>query len=214
MGNFISSNTNTNQIEVFDDIIYHRTPIPYNDMNKDYDSSFVSIFSIPKNLYNKKIEKNSLNVLDENFVNTGRNFNLKDNGYGCVYRSDCKTKVADWNYQGHIFYNDGILVLNNPVLSYFGYIDFSMSFLGNTEINVNEINIPLDKGTLNLSQNESYDESLRIDEAAYNSEESFVYVTDINLHDENFNIVAKAKLARPIPKKDSDRFLIKLKMDF
>lgn len=212
--NFIPSNTDMNQKEVFNEIIYNKTPIPYNDMNKDYDSSFVSIFSIPKSLYNKKIEKSSLVVLDENFVNSRRSFSLKDNGYGSVYRSDCKTKVAEWNYQGHIFYNDGILVLNNPVLSYFGYKDFSMSFLGNTEINVNEINIPLDRGTLNLTQNETYDKDLRIDHAAYNSEESFVYITDINLHDENLNIVAKAKLARPIPKKDSDRFLIRLKMDY
>ena len=32
--------------------------------------------------------------------------------------------------------------------------------------------------------------------------------------DENLNIVAKAKMARPIPKKNSDNILIRLKMDY
>jgi hypothetical protein len=34
------------------------------------------------------------------------------------------------------------------------------------------------------------------------------------LHDENLNIIARAKLARPAPKKNEDNILFRLKMDY
>ena len=45
-------------------------------------------------------------------------------------------------------------------------------------------------------------------------DEDFVYITDIDIHDENLNVVAKAKLAQPFPKKNSDNVLFRVKMDF
>jgi hypothetical protein len=196
---------------------YYQLPLPYADINKDFDSYFCKYFDISKVFYDKKIIRKTFQIKDEYFY-TGNTFNIKDNGLGVVHRADCNSKIADWNYIGHIFYNEGIITLNNPIIgAYFcGGVnsDFEISFKSESCLNVKEINVPTDAGTLNASQNSSYDNELRHNEAAFNSEESFVYITDINLHDENFNIVARTKLARPIPKKDSDKMIFKLKMDY
>lgn len=196
---------------------YYQLPLPYADINKDFDSYFCKYFDISKVFYDKKIIRKTFQIKDDYFY-TGNTFNMKDNGLGVVYRADCNSKVADWNYIGHIFYNEGIITLNNPIIgAYFcGGVnsDFEISFKSESCLNVKEVNVPTDAGTLNASQNSSYDNELRHNEAAFNSEESFVYITDINLHDENFNIVARTKLARPIPKKDSDKMIFKLKMDY
>ena len=55
--------------------------------------------------------------------------------------------------------------------------------------------MPAFEGESNFSRNTSYNEDLRHNESAFNADESFVYITDINIHDENLNVVAKAKLA-------------------
>ena len=199
-----------------EDIIYYKLPLPYSDINKDNDSNFITFIDIPTKFYDKKILKRNVCFKDTSFI-TNFSFTLKDNGLGVIHRADCKSKVADWNYVGHIFYNEGIASLNNPTLSYFSDTtesDFEIEFKAESFMHVKEINVPADAGIINNSQNVSYDVNLRHNEAAFNSEESFVYITDINLHDENFNIVARTKLARPIPKKDSDKMIFKLKMDY
>jgi len=197
-------------------INYLKLPVPYSVFNVDYDSIFISIFDISSKLYNKKIKRNTFKLKNNNLDTSNNNLNLSfsDNSTGGVYRDDCLTKVADWNYVGHIFYKDGIISLNRPELFYFGVDDFECEFESDFSMFVHEINIPANKGLFDKSSNNSYDENLRQDESAFNSEESFVYITDINLHDENLNVVARAKLARPAPKKKSDSILFRLKMDY
>ena len=197
-------------------IRYLKLPIPYASVNIDYDCIFSTIFDVSSKLYNNKINKSTFNISDNNLITTNNNvsISISDDGYGSLYRSDCLTTVAKWNYLGNIFYKEGILSINRPELSYFGVEDFKADFKADFNMFVHEINIPAESGTLNKSVNKSYNEDLRHDESAFNSESSFVYITDINLHDENLNIVAKAKLARPVPKKNEDNILFKLKMDY
>ena len=197
-------------------IKYLNLLLPYSATNIDYDCLFTTIFDVSSKLYNKKINKNTLIISDDNISTTNSNLSLsfKDSGYGTLYRSDCLTKQASWNYVGHSFYKEGIIVLNRPELTYFGQQDYSFSFETDFSMYVHEINIPAEAGFLNKSNNKTYNEDLRHDASAFNSESSFVYITDINLHDENLNIIAKAKLARPAPKKSEDNILFKLKMDY
>ena len=42
----------------------------------------------------------------------------------------------------------------------------------------------------------------------------FVYITGVNIHDDNFNIIMRANLAQPVLKRVSDGFLFKIKQDF
>lgn len=206
------TNTKINDI----DHNYIKFPIPYASANKNYDCLFNTIFDISSKMYNKKINKKTFKISDSSILTTNSKIKLKfsDDGYGTLYRDDCLTKVAKWNYVGHIFYCEGLVSLNRPELSYFGASDFECEFTTDNSMFVHEINIPAAAGTLNTTINTSYDESLRHDESAFNSESKFVYITDINLHDENLNVVAKAKLARPAPKKNEDNILFKLKMDY
>jgi hypothetical protein len=41
-----------------------------------------------------------------------------------------------------------------------------------------------------------------------------VIITGINLHDDNLNVVARVSLAQPIIKRDEDRYLFRIKMDW
>jgi|13_taG_2_1085334.scaffolds.fasta_scaffold00007_25 hypothetical protein len=197
-------------------ITYLNLLLPYSSTNLDYDCIFINIFDVSSKLYNKKLNKNSILLSDDSISSTNNNVSLifKDDGYGSMYRADCLTKHAVWNYVGHSFYKEGIIVLNRPELSYFGQEDYSLSFETDFSMYVHEINIPAEAGLLNKSNNKTYNPDLRQDQSAFNSESSFVYITDINLHDENLNIIARAKLARPAPKKNEDSILFKLKMDY
>ena len=44
--------------------------------------------------------------------------------------------------------------------------------------------------------------------------DEFVYLTGIQLHDDNLNVIGRANLAQPIVKRNDDRFTIRLRMDF
>ena len=41
-----------------------------------------------------------------------------------------------------------------------------------------------------------------------------VYISTVNIHDDNFNIIMKANFSQPIPKTEEDEFIIRLKQDF
>jgi hypothetical protein len=181
---------------------------------KDYDNYFSSIINIPIVYSNAAIKKDSLNILDDNVSGLGFKISVTDDGRGVLYRNDCLTKVAKWNYVGNIFYSKGLIIINNPLLYSSFDENFSCKFDSEAYVHVSEINIPLDIDTVNLSQNKTYSSLLRKSESDIDSEESFVYITEVNLHDENFNIVARSSIARPIAKSDSDRFLIRLRMDY
>ena len=49
---------------------------------------------------------------------------------------------------------------------------------------------------------------------ANDEELSTLYITTVNIHDDNFNIIMKANLAQPIFKTEEDEFIIRLKEDF
>lgn len=183
---------------------------------KEYDNYFINIVDIPVVYFNSKIQKKSLVLKDNKVSNISQNqkITIKDDGYGLLYRGDCLTKHADWNYVGNIIYTKGLLVINNITLTNYLDNELDCTFNTNSILNVQEINIPLDYDEINYSQNNSYDSDLRKNEFAINSENPFVYITDVFLHDENFNIVSKSKIINPIKKSDDDRFLIRLRMDY
>ena len=107
-----------------------------------------------------------------------------------------------------------MLSILHPGLENFGRNNVSIKFKCATQLNVFELNLPAHAGQTNLSRNTSYDKDLRLDDSAFNSDESFVYITDINLHDQDLNIIAKAKLAKPFAKKSLDNVVFRIKMDY
>lgn len=203
-------------VKLQEDITYRFLPIPNYEFNKYKKTMFNVLFDISNQYYGERIEPKSFNLKDVNLgcTNNKVSITILDNGAGQLFRNDCKTKVAEWNYIGHVFYDEGIVNILNPFVYNLGMNNFTLDFYSKYNMYVNEINIPVVAGTANKSFNNTYDSSLRHDNSSLNSDEPFVYITDINIHDENLNVVAKAKMAHPIPKKNTDNLLIRLKMDF
>ena len=66
---------------------------------------------------------------------------------------------------------------------------------------------------INSSSNPNYKKLIPSDYAS-DTAKQFVYISTINLHDENFNVIGRANLAQPIIKRDTDGYMFRLKMDF
>ena len=75
------------------------------------------------------------------------------------------------------------------------------------------LNVPCDKDLLNSSSNKTYVSAPPTNHYS-DSELSTVYITSVNIHDDNFNIIMRANFSQPIPKTEEDEFVIRLKQDF
>lgn len=82
---------------------------------------------------------------------------------------------------------------------------------------------PLESAVLNISGTNSYVEPSDIQiknivSASYNSPtpefEKTVFINSVGIYDENKNLIAVAKMAKPIRKRNSDDLTFKLKLDF
>jgi hypothetical protein len=199
-----------------DSVAYFTYELPYFNITKDFSETYSNTLCISSSVYNKNIVRESVRIFDTALSGTGNviNISLADNGLGLLHRSDCLTKVADWNYVGHILYKEGFATILHPGLENFSQTNYRIEFKSNAEMNVYELNLPAKATEVNLSRNTSYIENLRLDDSAFNADESFVYITDINLHDEDLNVMATAKLAKPFAKKNTDNVLFRIKMDY
>ena len=199
-----------------DDIAYFTYELPYYGITKDFSETYSNTLCISSSVYNKNIVRESVKIFDTALAGTGKviNISLADNGLGLLHRNDCLTKVADWNYVGHILYKEGFATILHPGLENFSQTNYRIEFKSNAEINVYELNLPARAAEVNLSRNTSYIENLRLDDSAFNADEDFVYITDINLHDKDLNVMATAKLANPFAKKNTDNVLFRIKMDY
>jgi hypothetical protein len=157
--------------------------------------------------YGNNINENSLEIKEDSYLGISKiKMTLKDNGEGVLYRADSKTKNAEWAKVGNLYKNEGFITILSPALHRFGKNDFSLSFEGKQNVFIYKVSAILPGGKVNKSVNKSWQK------AEENKE--FVYITDVNLHDNNYNIVMKAKLAQPIYKGKNDKFMIRLKYDF
>jgi hypothetical protein len=181
----------------------------------DASSNEVVFFDVSNMFYGDRIKPGSVNLTDLSVTGSaGRvSIKLKDDGYGNLYRADSLTPHAKWASVGNVLYEEGILVVKSPNSPMFGADSWEVSFEGERNIHVYEVNVPAPKGLVNSSTNPTFQPMLPSD---YPSEtaSSFVYVTGIQLHDENLNVVGRANLAQPVIKRDGDRIVFRLRMDY
>ena len=189
--------------------------LPIYAANRDPDSNQVCWFDISNLYYGNRILPGSFNVRDIDL--TGSNgkvqIRLRDDARGGIYRSDCDTPHATWNTVGNIFYDEGVMLIKSPHLSRFGKSQYEMSFKGENPIHVFTVNVPCPAGAVNVSSNATFTEfapTLDANEEA----DSFVYITGVDMLDNNLNVVMRATLAQPMTKRTIDEFLFRLKMDF
>ena len=187
--------------------IYNRT--------RDPDSNEVVFFDISNMFYGNRISPETMQIKDTSLSGTqgAVSITLKDDGLGSIYRHDCLTPPAKWNNVGDVIYDEGIVTLKNPILSHFGRKQFEISFRGEQKVPVMEVTVPVTRNSFNSSSNPNFVPLAPTSDASETADD-FVYITGVNLHDENLNIIGKANFAQPIIKRKSDSFMIKLKMDF
>ena len=181
----------------------------------DPSSNQVVFFDASNMFYGDKIRPGSVLIEDLNPTGSNGSFQLKlrDNKYGSIYRADALSENATWASVGNVLYGDGIIILKSPHLSFFGKEDFRITFEGERKVYVFEVSVPVPQNLFNSSSNPQY-KRLSPTNNHNESADAFTYVTGLQLHDDNFNVIARAHLAQPFVKREEDRVVIKLRMDY
>ena len=165
--------------------------------------------------YGNRIHPGSFKIFDNNL--TGSNgdikITLKDNERGSLYRADCETKQADFNSVGTILYDEGLAVIKTPNLPYFCKNTTDVAFKGEQNIHTMILNVPCYEWAFTSSSNETYTKIVP-STGANDEDNKTLYITSVNIHDDNFNIIMKANFSQPIFKASDDEFIIRLKQDF
>ncbi len=182
---------------------------------KDPSSNQVVFFDVSNMFYGDQIKPESVTIKDLAVTGSaGRmQITLRDDGFGNLYRADSVTPHAHWASVGNVIYEEGIIVIKSPNLPLFGSDAWELSFEGQRNIHVLEINVLADKGLINSSSNPAYRKLVPTDSPNEIAEE-FVYLTGVQLHDSNLNVVGRANFSQPVVKRDGDRFTVRLRMDF
>jgi hypothetical protein len=183
---------------------------------KDPSSNEVVIFDISNMFYGDRIVPGSFKIQDLAVSGSGGTMSLKiqDNKWGNLYRADSiNGPHATWSSVGNILYDEGLVVIKSPNLPLFGKDSFKVDFLGERNVYTLEVLVPAGPGLFNSSSNPRYQE---LSPSDYSSEtaEKFTYLTGINLHDNNMNIIGRAHLAQPVVKRLEDRIVFRLRMDY
>jgi len=185
------------------------------DRTRDPSSNEVEFFDVSNMFYGGKIMQESFSIYDSSLTGSGGkvSMRLRDNGMGGLYRADAESLNALWSTVGSIVYDEGISVVTDPTAIHFGKDQFEVKMTGVRPVFVKEINVLASAGTVNSSSNPNW-KQLAPSDNPNETANQFVYITHVNLHDDNFNIIGKATLAQPLVKRDDDKFLVRLKMDY
>jgi hypothetical protein len=183
------------------------------DRLADGSSNQVCIFSISNLLYGDKIKPGTLIMTDLNPTGSDGSFKttLQDEPGGTLFRADVDSPNKS-NTVGNVFYEEGLVFIKSPYLSKFGKDGVKIQFEGERKSNVIVINVPCEGSTFSVSPNSTY-VSCRPTELPYDEDESFVYITGMNLHDSNLNIVGRATFSQPIIKRSGQDLLFRVKYD-
>ena len=188
---------------------------PVSHLTEDIDSNDVTLFNIPSLYYGERIHPGTLTVkdLDVSGSNKRMSITVKDDGRGSLYRADALTPHAKWASIGNVFYDEGLVLYKTPHPPYFGKSAYSLDFKGEQTTHVMSLSVPCERETFTSSSNPTY-RVMSASNDAKDKDNPFVYITDINIHDDNLNIIMKASLAQPVVKRETDSFSFRIKKDF
>lgn len=198
----------------FDPGIQDGAPLTIYQRTRDASSNQVTFFDISNLFYGHRIMPGSLVLSDSSLSGSGgaQSITLKDDGHGTLYRADCLTSASTWNSVGTVFYDEGIIAIKNPHIYFFGKEQFELSFRGEQNVHVMKVDVIAPAHHLNSSSNKNY---VKVPPSPYpnDPEKEFVYISTINFHDDNLNVVMKTQLAQPIMKRPGDRIAFKVRFD-
>jgi hypothetical protein len=190
-------------------------PLTIYQRTRDPSSNQVTFFNISNIFYGDTIKPQSFYVNDDNLSGSAGaiSITLHDDGYGNLYRADCLTPQATWNSCGNIYYDEGLVVIKNPSLNFFGKEKYTIDLRGTHNVHVMKIDVFAQAGQINSSSNPTY-LTLPPSLMANEWDDTFVQLSGINFHDDNMNVVAKTAFAQPIVKRASDRLCVRTKLDW
>lgn len=213
--NYIASVNRSIADDTFDPGIQNGAPLTIYQRTFDPSSNQVTFFEISNLFYGKRIMPKSLLITDSAISGSGGRISitLKDDGLGNVYRADCLTSQSTWNSVGNIYYDEGIIVIKSPHLYFFGKEGYEISFRGEQNIHVSKFEILAPGNQLNQSTNPNF-KAIKPSGYENDPDDEFVYITGLNFHDNNYNVVMKAQMAQPIVKRHGERIMFRVKMDW
>jgi hypothetical protein len=187
--------------------ILHRT--------RDNSSNQAVFFDISNLFYGKQIKPGSVELTDTSLSSSGGkvSITLKDDGLGNLYRANASGSNATWASVGNVFYDEGIILIKQPQFFFFGKNQFELTFKGVQDIHVLTINAFARSMQLISSSNTAYT-SGSIDGLANRTDDKYVYITEVLVHDDNLNVITRTTLAQPFIKYSGDKIRAKIKLDF
>ncbi len=182
---------------------------------RDNSSNEIAIFDISNLFYGDRIKPGSLVLADNSITGSSGNvkISVKDDGKGSLYRADASTPHAKWSNIGNVLYEEGLVVIKTPHLPMFGKDAFTIKFEGDRNVYVLEINIPAERSTGDLSTNPAF-VALKPSDYVNELADSFSYLTGIQLHDDNLNVIGRINFAQPVVKRVEDRLVVRARLDF
>ena len=199
-------------------------PLTIYQRTQDPSSNQLTVFDISNLYYGFRISPGTVifrdpDLLGSSLLGSTRSpkpgpvsLTLADDGRGNIYRADCLTSQSSWNSVGNVYYDEGLVVVKSPHAYFFGQQGYSMDLRGEQHVHVMRLDAIAPNNQLNSSSNPTY-QKLPLNGYPNDFDDSFVYITGINFHDSDLNVVMKASLAQPISKRSGDRLLFKVRMD-
>jgi hypothetical protein len=199
--------------------------------------NFFRVVHVPAMFYGRQLATGSIQMVCNAYMNKGIQRVLKDDGRGRLYVSGSMTKPVSgedfgglkWNKVGNVFYNEGLIVITDPSFYDFGDIQqdpsagfpdtLQVAFSGLERITTKVFQCRIGAGEANGSNNPSFS-SLNMDPKSqfYNKfvvkqSPPVTWISAVGIYNEDHKLVAVAKLASPIRKREKDKLLIRLRMD-
>ena len=202
----------------FDAGIQFGIPLTIFQRTLDPSSNQVTIFNISNLYYGRRIQPGTFTIKDSAISGSHDSISitLKDDSLGNIYRADSYTPHHTQNSVGNIFYDEGIILIKSPHLYFFGKNQYEISFKGVYNVFTTKYEVLADHGLLNSSSNPTFAANADKIKPSGNpvDNETFIYISGLNFHDENMNLVAKARLAQPVIKREGDKILFKVAFDW
>lgn len=190
--------------------VLHRT--------RDNTSNQVVLFDVSNLYYGNKIKPGTLILEDVAMSGSAGKVHvtLRDDGLGNLYRADTLSTKATWASVGNVFYNEGIVLIKSPQLFFFGQENWQLTFAGEQNVHVLKFNLLLPPLMATSSSNPSYLPATNnpLDSLANETDEQYVWLSGLYLHDDNLNVITKTHFAQPIIKRTGDKLMFAVKLDF
>jgi hypothetical protein len=183
---------------------------------RDNSSNEVIFLDASNLFYGMMIRPGTLTITDPVVTGSGGGLSMviKDDGRGNLYRANCLSPQADWSSVGNVIYEEGIMIIKNPNIPSFGKDAFELSFEGVQNVHTMEINVFARAGKINSSSNPTFDNNILPNDYVNDLDTNFTSLSGIVFHDDNLNVIMRTNFAQPVVKKQNDKYLFRVKIDF